>query len=278
MADNKEQVEFWNGPGADRWVRYQEILDRSLEPFGFALLDACGAKPGERVVDVGCGCGWTSLQLAGSVGPGGTVLGVDVSVPMLDRARRRAKAGGLSNATFTVADASTHAFDATYDLVFSRFGVMFFADAVAAFENLRGALRSGGRVTFMCWGPVADNHWFRVPMAAAGSIVDLPAPTPPGEPGPFAFADRSRVEGVLQKAGFTGVRVQSAAPEYILGADVDEAATNAVETGPVARVLVEVDAPTRARAREAIREALKPYLGAEGVLLPASTWIVQARG
>jgi SAM-dependent methyltransferase len=277
MADNKEQVEFWNGPGADRWVRYQEVLDRSLEPFGRAVLQACAAKAGERVVDVGCGCGWTSLELAGSVGLGGAVLGVDVSAPMLDRARQRAKARGLSNATFTVADASTHAFDGSFDLICSRFGVMFFADPVAAFTNLRRALRPAGRVTFMCWGPVADNPWFRVPMAAAGSVVQLPAPTPPGEPGPFAFADRSRVEGILRDAGFMQVRIESAAPDYFAGADLDEAATNGVETGPVARVLLEVDEATRTRARGAIREALKPYVRDEGVVLPATTWIVSGR-
>ena len=276
MTDNTEQVEFWNGAGADRWVRHQELLDRTLEPYGRALLDVARPQSGECVLDVGCGCGWTSLVAAEAVGARGAVLGVDVSAPMLDRARQRAKAAGLSNATFTVADASTHPFAGTFDLLMSRFGVMFFADPVAAFRNLRGALRPGGRVTFVCWAPVADNHWFRVPMASAGTVVPLPEPTPPGAPGPFSFADPARVREVLAGAGFADASVEPSSPDFTLGPDLDTAATNSVETGPVSRLLIDVDEPTRARVRAAIRDALKPYAGPRGVLLPAKTWIVRS--
>ncbi len=275
MTDNTEQVEFWNGAGADRWVRHQELLDRTLEPYGRALLDVARPQSGERVLDVGCGCGWTSLVAAEAVGARGAVLGVDVSAPMLERARQRAKAAGLSNTTFTVADASTHPFEGTFDLLMSRFGVMFFADPIAAFSNLRRALRPRGRVTFVCWAPVADNHWFRVPMASAGTVVPLPEPTPPGAPGPFSFADPARVREVLLGAGFADASVEPSSPDFSLGPDLDAAATNSVETGPVSRLLLEVDEPTRARVRVAIRDALAPYASPRGVVLPAKTWIVR---
>jgi ubiquinone/menaquinone biosynthesis C-methylase UbiE len=276
-TDNTEQVEFWNGAGADRWVRHQELLDQTLEPYGRALLDVARPQSGERVLDVGCGCGWTSLIAAETLGARGAVLGVDVSAPMLERARQRAKAAGLSNATFTVADASTHPFEGTFDLLMSRFGVMFFADPIAAFSNLRRALRPGGRVTFVCWAPVADNHWFRVPMASAGTVVPLPEPTAPGAPGPFSFADPERVREVIRRAGFADASVEPSSPGFALGPDLDTAATNSVETGPVSRLLLEVDEATRGRVRAAIRDALKPYAGPRGVVLPAKTWIVKSR-
>jgi SAM-dependent methyltransferase len=276
MTDNAEQVEYWNGPGAARWVHHQEVLDRMLEPFGRAILEVAGLQRGERVVDVGCGCGWTALTAAEAVGPAGIVLGVDVSAPMLEHARGRARARGLSNVTFTAADASTHAFDASFDLLMSRFGVMFFRDPTAAFTNLRTALRSEGRVAFVCWGPVADNPWFRVPMASAGTVLPLPEPPAPDEPGPFSFADRARVQAVLARAGFGDVRVERSSPALVLGANVEEAATHAVDTGPVSRLLLDADDATRARVQAAIRESLRPYLGEGGVSLPSAAWIVRA--
>ena len=278
MSDNTDQIEFWNGPGGDRWVKHQEILDRTLEPFGRAVLEAARPQPGEHVIDVGCGCGWSALALADAVGPRGSVLAVDVSAPMLGLARKRAQERALSNATFAVADASAHAFEGKHDLLFSRFGVMFFADPIAAFTNLRRALKPGGRLAFVCWGPVAENPWFRVPMAAAGTVVPLPEPTGPEEPGPFAFADRARVQRILEGAGFGQVAIERSSPGFVLGPDVDAAATTAVDTGPVSRLLAEVDDATRARVRTAIRGAITPFLGPGGVVLPTSTWVVLGAG
>lgn len=266
MSDNTEQIDFWNGPGGDRWVKHQEILDRTLEPFGRAVLEAARPLPGEHVVDVGCGCGWTALALAVAVGPRGSVLAVDVSAPMLGLARRRAQERSLSNATFAVADASTHAFEAKHDLLLSRFGVMFFRDPTAAFTNLRRALKPGGRLAFVCWGPVAENPWFRVPMVAAGTVVPLPEPTGPEEPGPFAFADRARVQRILEGAGFGQVTLERSSPGFVLGENPDTAATTAVDTGPVSRLLTEADDATRARVRTAIREAITPYLDRKSVV------------
>jgi SAM-dependent methyltransferase len=274
---NDEQIEYWNGPGARRWVQHQDVLDRMLEPFGRAALEAAQVRPGERVVDVGCGCGTTSLGIAAAVGEGGAVLGVDPSAPMAEVARRRALDRGLKNARFVVADASAHAFDADCDLLFSRFGVMFFADPTRAFANLRGALRQGGRAAFVCWGPVAENPWFRVPMAAAGTVIPLPEPAAPGDPGPFSLADRERLQSILEAAGFLGVHVDRVSPLFVLGADLDQAATNAIETGPVSRLLLDVDEATRKRVRSAIREQLAPHASAGGLALSSAAWVVTAR-
>ncbi len=277
MAErNDEQIEYWNGPGARRWVRYQEVLDRMLQPFGRAVLEAARARTGERVVDVGCGCATTTLALAEAVGDGGAVLGVDPSAPMLEVARGRARERRLTNATFVVADAAAHAFDADFDLLFSRFGVMFFADPAAAFAHLRGALRKGGRAAFVCWGPAADNPWFRVPMAAAGTVVPLPQPTSPDEPGPFALGDRARLRGILDAAGFGDIQIRSVSPAVVLGGDLEDAATNAIETGPVSRLLLDADETTRMRVREAIREQLAPHASEDGVTLSSAAWLVTA--
>jgi SAM-dependent methyltransferase len=204
------------------------------------------------------------------------VLGVDISAPMLELARTRASA--FANVTFTLADASAHPFEAAFDLVFSRFGVMFFRDPVGAFANLRRALRPGGRVAFVCWGPVVENPWFRIPLAAVGTVLSLPTPASPDEPGPFAFADRDRLVRILEEAGFTRITLDRSTPELVLGDDLDAAATYAIETGPVSRILVDADEATRGRARTAIRQSLEPYAGPHGVALGSSTWVVRANG
>jgi SAM-dependent methyltransferase len=272
--DNTDQVAHWNGPGGLRWVTHQATLDRALEPFGHIALDGARPRPGERIVDVGCGCGWTTLALAEAVGTGGKVFGIDVSEPMVARARERARA--FTTATLAIADASTYAFAREFDLVFSRFGVMFFHDPTAAFTNLRGALRSGGRLAFVCWGPAAENPWWRIPVAAAGTVVPLPAPPGPDDPGPFAFANCGRVQRILEGAGFSDVAFTRAAPDYLFGSDLEAASTSAVETGPASRLLLDADDATRARARAAIQAALEPYSTARGVMLPTSTWVVRA--
>src|SRR6185369_15072156 len=171
-------------------------------------MDAAAVAAGERVLDVGCGCGSTTIELARRAGPTGHVVGADISGPMLADARARTAAAGLGNVELVHADAQTHAFPpSAFDLVFSRFGVMFFADPTAAFANLRGALRPGGRLAFVCWRSLPENPWMAVPLMAA--LQHLPPPTIPGpeDPGPFSFADRGRVERILGGAGWSDVTV-----------------------------------------------------------------------
>jgi SAM-dependent methyltransferase len=277
VPGNEEQEEYWNGPGARRWVKYQEKLDGMLESFGRLAIEAARIQPDEHVVDVGCGCGATALTIAEAVGPRGAVLGVDVSAPMVEVARARARQRNLVNASFVAADASSHAFDARYDLLFSRFGVMFFCDPAGAFANLRRALRPGGRLAFVCWAAIDENPWFAIPMSAATTIVPPPPLTAPDDPGPFSLSDPTRVRTILESAGFAEARIERTSPPFVLGPDLDTAATNGIETGPVSRLLLDADEATRQRVRAAICERLAPSAGPEGVVLASAAWVVTAR-
>jgi SAM-dependent methyltransferase len=278
---NAEQRTYWNEQAGPRWVTYQERLDRQIGPHGEAALAKLAPAEGERVLDLGCGCGETSLALARAVGASGRVLGLDLSEPMLARARERAAAAGLANVGFRLADVQTAALEpGAYDAAFSRFGVMFFADPVAAFRNVRRALRGGGRIAFACWRPVTENPWVRVPMAAAAPHVTLPPPPPEGAPGPFAFGDAARVRGILEAAGFAGIAIEPAdLPMLPGGGDVDEAADTFLEVGPLASALRETgaDDAIRARVRGAVRDAFASHARDGRVELGSAIWLVRAR-
>src|SRR6185503_11565956 len=184
---NAEQIKYWNETAAPKWVEYQAVLDTQLEELGRLAMERARLVPGERVLDVGCGCGATTRALAARVGARGSAHGVDISAPMLARAAELTRAAGVGNVRFTNADAQTYAFEpGGADVLFSRFGVMFFTDPPAAFTNLRRALRPGGRVAFVCWQPLAENPWLLVPLSTAAQHIQLPPPPAPGAPGPFA--------------------------------------------------------------------------------------------
>jgi SAM-dependent methyltransferase len=278
-APNDDQVRYWNEVAGPRWVRFQERLDRELAELGALAMERGGVAAGESVLDVGCGCGGTTLELARRVGPRGRALGVDVSRPMLERAR--ARAGGVANVSFLEADAQSAAFEAApFDLVFSRFGVMFFSDPAAAFANLRRALRPGGRLSFVCWQRLADNPWVAVPLGALATQLPLPPPPPPGAPGPFAFADAERVAGLLGAAGFAGVVRDDVRETLRLGGgDLDAAVDFALEIGPASAALREADAgpELRARVAAAVRDALAPFAAGGAVRLPSAAWRFGAR-
>jgi SAM-dependent methyltransferase len=241
---------------------------------------ALGPRAGERLLDVGCGTGAATLELARRVGPTGSVTGIDISAPMLAVAREHAVESGASQATFVQADAQTHAFaPASLDGVFSRFGVMFFADPTAAFRNLRMALRPGGRMAFVCWQPVTENPWMLVPLMAAAQHVAVPPPPAPGAPGPFSFGDRERVRRILSDAGFTEIAIDAFAPPVVVGGSggVDDAVRLALQVGPTGALLREASADARARVEAAIREALLPWQTPAGVVMPSAAWVVSAR-
>lgn len=243
-------------------------------------MEAAGVHPGDRVLDVGCGCGGSSVELARRVGQAGTVRGVDVADVMLARATERAREAGLRNVTFTAADASTHPFDTgAVDVVYSRFGVMFFADPPAAFANIRRALVPGGRLAFVCWQAPEHNPWLTRPMAALAQALPMPPPPPQDAPGPFAFADQERVRTILQRAGFRDVACRAYRDTITLGAttDLDGAVEFTLQLGPAARMLREQGPEVRPTAARIIREALAPLHTAEGVRLPALASIVTAR-
>jgi ubiquinone/menaquinone biosynthesis C-methylase UbiE len=277
---NQEQISYWNEQGGPRWVLRQGQLDAQIQQLGLAAMRKAEVRPEEHVLDVGCGCGQTSLELAQRVGPRGSVLGIDISQPMLARARERQNERGVTNLEFVNADAQTHRFaPESVDLIFSRFGVMFFADPIAAFTNLRTALRPKGQLCFVCWQALDKNAWASVPLKAAMPHLPPLEPSAPGTPGPFALADPERVHRILEAAGFTEVRCESHEAELSTGgaATVEEAVEFSLEIGVVARLLRDAEAPGRAQVAEAVRAALTPYANRHGVYLQGAAWIVSAR-
>lgn len=276
---NAEQVKYWNEQGG-KWIALQDVIDGHIGPLGERLMDHVGIASGERVLDVGCGCGATTLELARRVGPAGTVIGVDISAPMLERARERARAAGVTNARFELGDAQTHAFDAgTFDVVFSRFGIMFFTHPDAAFANLRAALRRGGRLAFICWRSLQENPWFLVPLMAVAQHVPLPAPPAPGTPGPFALADGERVRDLLHGAGFGSIAIEPFTDAMTVGGgDLDRAVEILLQIGPAGAALREAGVQPHQALVASVREAIAPYHSPDaGVRLPAAAWLVTAR-
>lgn len=274
---NADQIAYWNNSAGATWAALQDRLDRQIEPLGQKAMDAGAPKAGERVLDIGCGCGQTSLELAQRVGPTGQVLGVDISEPMLEVARRRGGEAGMANVSFLAADAQTHAFPAGgFDLAFSRFGVMFFDDPTAAFSNVAAALRPDGRLAFVCWRPLAENPWMGAPMQAALALLPpMPPPADPTAPGPFAFADPERLRGILAAAGLVDIDI---APhdQMIGGNDLDETVAMSLRVGPLGAVLRE-NPELKDGVVGAIREALAQYVTPQGVMMASATWIVTAR-
>jgi SAM-dependent methyltransferase len=276
---NELQIEDWNGPLGQVWADQQVELDRITRVYGDAALAAAKAQTGERVVDVGCGCGDSSLTLGRSVGGEGAVLGVDVSEPMLAVAARRARDEGLAHVAFRHADASLVRLEPDRDLIFSRFGVMFFDDPQAAFANIRRWLKPTGRIAFCCWRPPSENPYFYVPIGAARAALAYdPPPMDPHAPGPFAFADVDRLRGLMTAAGFSGFNAERYDAEVQVGSNPEVAAETMTMFGPVARLIREVGEHSRPVAKAAVAKAFAPIARPDGsVWLGGSTWIVTAR-
>jgi SAM-dependent methyltransferase len=275
---NRDQAEHWNDSQATGdWVINQERYDRMLEPFTGLLLDAIALAPGERVLDVGCGCGTTTVAAAAIVAPG-TAVGVDLSVPMLTRARENARSSGPANVSFEEGDAQVYTFVAKFDAVISRFGVMFFADPVAAFANLRAATRPGGRLAFVCWQPWLANEWLVVPGAAMAEHVPLPDFGDSQGPGMFALSEPDRTRRILGDAGWQQVDLTSWRTSLLIGGGtLDDAIAYLRGRSMTRRILGTADAATQERAIQSVREVLARHADASGVHLGAAVWLVQAR-
>ena len=277
---NTDQAERWNsGEDMAHWIDNQARYDRMNEPFTALILQAAALRPGGHVLDVGCGCGGTTLAAARLIAPGQAV-GIDLSGPMLARARADAEATGLGNVVFRQGDAQVHPLEpGRFDTVMSRFGTMFFADPVAAFANVRSAARPGGRLVFVCWQPLAANQWLLVPLAALAEYVPPPAGFGSGDgPGMFAFADPDRVRPILAAAGWRDIEITSEHKSILVGGagSVDDA-VGFMRTGSMGRtMLAGADADTVDRAVASVRAALVPHTDADGVRLGAAVWLVQA--
>jgi SAM-dependent methyltransferase len=271
---NQEQFDAWNGDSGQRWVADADRRDRVLQPVADALLEAANLRRGETVLDIGCGCGITTLAAANAVAPG-VATGIDVSAPMLDVARRRASA--VETAVFVQADAQTYRFEpATVDVAISRFGTMFFDDPVAAFSNMRRALRADGRLCIATWQPLAANDWLTIPGSALlryGSLPDA------GEnaPGMFAQSEPAVVQTTLRAAGWQHVGLESITLTLRLGADAAEATQHLADSGPGRAVLDTIAEGDRARAIDAVVDTLTAYEGHDGVRLGGAIYLVRAR-
>ncbi|MFZ5749011.1 MAG: class I SAM-dependent methyltransferase [Pseudomonadota bacterium] len=274
-AAQDEQAQLWNGPAARAWIDAQALIDTMFRPIEQVLLDSLMPGGGGRLLDIGCGTGGTTLAAARRLGTGAVCTGVDVSEPMVAAARERAAWEGI-NADFIAADAATARFEPQrFDAMISRFGVMFFADPVAAFAHLRRAARSGAMLRFVAWRGVAENGFMTTAERAAAQLMPALPPRDPDAPGQFAFADGARVRAILDQAGWRDVRV--------VGADIDCAMPAAalpdylMHFGPLGRALRDVDADTRRRVVDAVLPAFEPYRSGTGIRYAAACWIVDAR-
>jgi len=276
MSLNQAQIDYWNGAQGERWAKYQNEMDRNLADSAEAALKLAKAKPGERVLDIGCGSGGTSLLLADAVGPSGAVTGVDVSQPMLKLARSRTQA---KNIRFIEADAATYSFQPEFDLIFSRFGVMFFVDPVSAFANIRKGAHGRARLAFICWRGVKENEWASLPYRIAQPFLPEQPVVDPYAPGPFAFADAARLRGILESAGFREIQIEPFQGFMNLGQVPAEAAFQSTNLmGPTSRALRNADEATRARVMNAIGEELaRTHSSGKEIRLATACWLVNAR-
>jgi len=286
-AADQTQSEYWNGDAGARWARHQATFDRVFTPLTERLFAGAALRPGDAVLDVGCGAGATTLRAADIVGPSGRVTAADVSAPLLAVTARRAASrppGGASIA-LVEADAQTHAFaDAAFTHLISRFGIMFFDDSIAAFANLRRALRLEGRLTALCWRPQAENAWIDHPFGLVRALVPEPEPTPPDAPGPFRFADPARLRAVLTAAGFRDIAVAPVDEPLVLGRSetgdareaAEAAAQFALDLGPASRLVRDQTPAIRARAHEIVLRDFEGRVADGAVRLAAACWLVTA--
>jgi SAM-dependent methyltransferase len=275
---HQAQIAYWNSPAGEKWLKRQAETDASIAPAQAAAMVRAAPRVGEHVLDIGCGCGASTIELGERVGRSGRVVGADVSEAMIGRARERTT--HLPQVETLCADAARFRFPAqSFDLMFSRFGVMFFGDPVAAFAHLRGALKPDGRLVFACWRPIDENPWMRVPLRAVCKHVPRPARPGPEEPGPFSFADTQRVNRILTQAGFAAPEI---APfdfdmDIAGGRGLDAAVESASTIGAAGAALNDQPQDLRDKAIAELRNELAGFEKDGSVLLGAAVWIVQAR-
>ncbi len=277
---NREQVENWTGTEGDHWVRNAQRHDDMLVPFADQIATVAQVGAGERVLDIGCGCGLTTVRSGGAVGSTGAVLGVDLSPQMLEVATARAETAEVGEWTrFRAADAQTADLGADqWDVVLSRFGVMFFDDPVAAFTNIARAVRPGGRLVLCCWQPLGNNDWMLIPGLAVAQHVELPPRAFGDQPGPFSMGNPDRIRAVLGAAGFEQVNVDPYLCSVLLagGGSIDDTMAYMTTSGLGRALLENAPEPAVSAAIDAVRQTLAPLHDGDGVSLGAAAWMITA--
>lgn len=276
-AQNADQIAYWNSAVADRWAKRQAEIDAMMAPFTDALLGAANLGPEGpwRILDVGCGSGETTL-LAAEIGH--ELTGLDVSTSLLDLAKARAKKAGQLSIDFFLGDASRIMIDPSFDLIMSRFGVMFFDDPPKAFGNLANMTKLGGRIVFVCWRNPRENQWVTLPMSALDGLVEAGGAKQVDGPGPFAFADPNKVRSILTSSGFTDIKITPFDGEMTMGGlkGIQAAAAYIAEIGPAARAIAELPKEKRPQVMARLEAAIAPLMRDDNLVLQGGVWVVEA--
>ena len=277
---NKNQKDFWSGQGGDIWVERQNAMDTMLSPLGEAALNKLNFNEEENVLDIGCGCGQTTLNIAKRIGPSGNVTGLDISEPMLKRAKESAVEMSITNTSFKCVDVQTEELgDQIYSSAFSRFGVMFFEDSVAAFKNINKSLISGGYLSFVCWQSPAVNPWQSLFIQEVKKFLDLPSP-PPRSPGPFAFMESEYVSLILEESKFQDITIEGHEAEVNMfsGRSLSDSVKDYISINPVVTQMLKESSENQiAEIVNSGIEAFSPYYSEKGLIFPSATWLVTAR-
>ena len=277
---NKNQKDFWSGKGGDIWVERQNAMDTMLSPLGEAALNKLNFNEEENVLDIGCGCGHTTLNIAKRIGPSGNVTGLDISEPMLKRAKESAVEMSITNTLFKCVDVQTEDLgDQIYSAAFSRFGVMFFEDSIAAFKNINKSLISGGYLSFVCWQSPAVNPWQSLFIQEVKKFLDLPSP-PPRSPGPFAFMESEYVSSILEESKFQDITIEGHEAEVNMfsGRSLSDSVKDYISINPVVTEMLKESSENQiAEIVNSGIEAFSPYYSEKGLIFPSATWLVTAR-
>ena len=277
---NKNQKDFWSGKGGDIWVERQNAMDTMLSPLGEAALNKLNFNEEENVLDIGCGCGHTTLNIAKRIGPSGNVTGLDISEPMLKRAKESTVEMSITNTSFKCVDVQTEDLgDQIYSAAFSRFGVMFFEDSIAAFKNINKSLISGGYLSFVCWQSPAVNPWQSLFIQEVKKFLDLPSP-PPRSPGPFAFMESEYVSSILEESKFQDITIEGHEAEVNMfsGRSLSDSVKDYISINPVVTQMLKESSENQiAEIVNSGIEAFSPYYSEKGLIFPSATWLVTAR-
>lgn len=275
---NSKQKEFWSGSGGDVWVDKQSEMDIMLNPLGTRAINKLDLSGVTKIIDIGCGCGATTLEIAQQL-ESGEIIGVDISEPMLDRATQNASDQSLSNASFQVLDVQVDDMPSDYEIAFSRFGVMFFEDPYQAFSNINNSLKENGQLCFVCWQNSSLNPWQSLSLQVIKEFLDLPSP-PPKSPGPFAFEDKNYIKDILDRSNFKDIEIHDNQEDIVMfsGKSIEEACEDYLTINPV---VTEMLKNSKEELKDEILQALilkfSEFHNGDGLLFPSATWIVTAR-